>query len=396
MKHDSLQPRLLRYRSNIKMYSVIFIFLTLTLFIFWMSNFQKTDPFTNQSEELILLGCYLFLTVSFYLFWLRPRMNKYVQVFEDHLLICRGKEKELVKFSDIESVNFVCWSIFYVKMKSGLKHYFHSRYERVDYVWEGIYQSCPNLISSEVFNSFRIKLVQYDHYQKRKEWFFKHKVIDVINWIVLPMLFIGISFILQSKDILIHQQEVYFFRLFMYSMLVLLVTSFIFTLLLKKLVFDKKVTSQIESFEIKTRDVEFEGELLHRTKIFQSLTAVFTLALLIKVDLNLFSVTKINHEIANLKVKRGSTIIIDNRYNCINCKYRLHDGDFVVFGKGVIGQVLATEGELVGELKSDAPSRVPSSQNIQEVPQNHIAVKSPDGRNITFVKIQELIGKIQN
>ncbi len=349
-----------------------------------------------MSEEFILLGCYLIFSGAFYYFWMRPRMNRYVQVFSDHLLICRGTEKEQVKFSDIESVNFVCWSIFYVKMKSGLKHYFHSKYERVDYVWEGIYQSCPHLISSEIFNSFRIKLVQYDHYHKRKEWFFKHKVIDVVNWIILPLFFIVISFMLQSRDILIHQQEVYFFRLFMYSMLVLLVTSFLFSLLLKKLVFDKKVTTNLETFEIKTRDLEFEGEILHRTKIFQSLTAVLTLALLVKVDLNLFSVTKINQNIANLKVKKGTTIIIDNRYNCINCKYRLHDGDFVLFGKGVIGQVLATEGELVGEIQSHKLSREPSSENIQEVPHDHIAVKSSDGKKITFVKIQDLIGKIQN
>jgi hypothetical protein len=167
-------------------------------------------------------------------------------------------------------------------------------------------------------------------------------------------------------------------------------------MILKKLVFDKKVFSQMEKFELKTRDVEFEGGLLHRVKIFQFVTSVFTLAILIKVDLNLFSITKINQDISNLKIKKGNTVIIDNRYNCINCKYRINDGDFVVFGKGIVGQVLAKEGELVGEIVPHNSIRQPSSENIKEVPQEHIAVKSSSSNEIFFVRIQELIGKIQN
>ena len=159
------------------------------------------------------------LVASFtYIFWIRPKLQKYIQVYPDCLLIFRGKLKDQVYFSDIESINFVCWSIFYVKLKSGMKYYFHSCYERVDYIWEGIYQARPDLMTFENYNNFRIKLVQYDHEQKRKEWFLKHKITDVINWILLPISFILLSFVLQSKDILIHHQTLYFFRLFMYAM----------------------------------------------------------------------------------------------------------------------------------------------------------------------------------
>jgi hypothetical protein len=322
-------------------------------------------------------------------------MRRYIQVYPDHLLNFREKNVIKINFCDIDTFQFVCWSIFYIKMKDGTKHYFHSRYERVDYVWEGIYQSRPDLMTFDVFNNFRIKLVQYDHYQKRKEWFFKHKITDVLNWVVLPISFLIVSFLFQSKDIIIYQREIYFFRLFMYAMLIVLITTFFYTLILKKFIFDRKVAIQIETFESKTRDLEFEGLVLQRSKVFQIFTASFLLITIMKIDLNLFSVAKINQDITTLRLKKGNTIIVDNRYNCVSCKYQLKDGDYVIFGKGSIGQLLAKEGELVGELNQDLTGRTFASENVKEVPPNHVAIKTLNGRDVSFVKLEDLIGKIQ-
>lgn len=396
-KLESIQPRFLRYRNHYKVYVLGFALLSCLIFSFWsirIFNDGFSHVLKNFSFELCI--SFLFFTVSgsFYFFWLRQRLKKSVQVFEDHLKVHNGKTSETVTYSEIESVSIVCWSIFYVKMKSGLKFYFNSSIERVDYIWEGIYKARPDLISHKAFETYRVKLVQYDHHQKRKDWFFKHKLIDIFNWTVLPFMFVTLTYIFQSQSIEIHQQGLYFFRLFMYAMLTLLVIAFMYSMILKKLIFDRKVKDQMES-EVKVRDLEFEGVILQRSKVFQLFTVCFILAVLVKLDMNLFSVTKVKDDIAAFKLKKGTTLVVDNRYNCVGCKFRLHDGDLVIFGRGHIGQILAKEGDMVGQVGQDQTGRTIASENVQEVPQGHVAIRAANGKDIMFVKIEELIGRIQ-
>jgi hypothetical protein len=373
--------------------------LALMMLSFWCLRFTN-DGFQNVIEvfryELLASSFYFVLTGTFYFCWLRSKLKRSVQVFEDHVMVQNEKSQNQIFFTDIESVSIVCWSIFYVKMKSGVKFYFNSGLERVDYIWEGIHSARPDLIDAKAFEEFRITLVQYDHHQKRKEWFFKHKILDIFNWAVVPVLFLGVAYLVQSQYIVIHQQGLYFFRLFMYSLFVLLSISFVFSILLKKIVFDKKMSEQLEGSEIKARDMEFEGVILQRSKIFQVFTTCFVLALLIKMDVNLYSVSKVKEDIASFKLKKGHTILVDNRYNCVSCNYQLLDGDFVVFGRGIIGQVLAKEGDMVGQISQDRKGRAIASENILEVPKGHVAVKVANGKDIVFIKIDELIGKIQN
>lgn len=399
MKLDPIQPRFLRFRSHYKVYVFGFIILSFLVLSFWGVRFTE-DHFKvviqENTYELFFSFLYFFISAVFYMFWLRPRLKRSIQVFEDHVLVNHVDHRDTIAYADIESLNVVAWSIFYVKMKNGVKHYFNSGFERVDYIWEGIYKSRPDLISQEDYDKFLVKLVQYDHHQKRKEWFFKHKIIDVFHWAVLPIMFVFLAWVLQSGTIVINHQALYFFRLFMYAWLIILSTSFIYSIILKKFIFDKRIVYQMENAEEKVRDLEFEGVILHRSKVFQIATTTFVLALLVKFDVNLYSVSKVKEDIASFKLKKGNTILIDNRYNCMSCKYRLQDGDFIVFGKGIIGQVLATEGDMVGQIAQDKVGRMIASENVQEVPRGHIAVKAANGRDIVFVKIDDLIGKIQN
>lgn len=60
-----------------------------------------------------------------------------------------------------------------------------------------------------------------------------------------------------------------------------------------------------------------------------------------------------------------------------------------------VGQVMAKEGELVGEVSQDKTGRMIASTNVQEVPVGHLAVKSSNGKDIIFIRIDDLIGKIQ-
>ncbi len=392
------QPRILRHRSHYKLYILGFAIFSVLLIAFWGLRFHADGlrhSFTNSSGDLLFTGLYFLVSGSFYFFWLRFRLKKSIQVFPDHLLI-HGKTKDVVKFADIESVSIVCWSIFYVMLKDGTKHFFSSSFERADYVWEGINRARPDLIPQAQFEPYRLRLVQYDHHQKRKEWFFKHKMIDFFNWFAFPVIFIAIAYLFQSQAVQIHSSGPYFFRLLMFALLILLVTAFTYSIVLKKLVFDRTITSKLEHSELKVRDLEFEGMVLQRSKVFQLFTAILIFSVVVKFDLNLYSLSRIKEDVASFKLKRGHTILIDNRYNCISCRFKLTDGDFVVFGRGTIGQVLAVEGDMVAQVSQDRRGRMIASENVQEVPRGHVAIKVANGQDVVLVKIEELIGKIQN
>lgn len=398
-KLENLQPRSLRYRNHYKIYFMALMCLSGILLSYWgyrLSYSRWNTLYAESAEELwasfAFFGCY----GVFYFGWLKSRMWRSVQVFPSHLLIKNGSQVEELKYEDIDSVAKVWMSVFYFKMKNGGKYYFSSSLERVDYIWEGFYEARSDLISKEMHEAFRLKLVQYDHHQKRKEWFFKHKLIDVLNWVVAPAMFLLLSYAVQSRDVLVHHQGMYFFRLFMYSVLVMLTTTFFYSILLKKLIFDKKIMIQMSGqSDDKLRDLEYEGVVLQRSKIMQMVTAGFVFGLLMKSEVNLFSITKIREDLTSFNMKAGQTLIVDNRYNCIQCKYPVRDGDLVVFGRGTIGQIMATEGDMVGQISQDKMGRMIASENIQEVPKGHIAIKLANQKEMVFVKIDELIGKLQ-
>ncbi len=183
----------------------------------------------------------------------------------------------------------------------------------------------------------------------------------------------------------------------MYSVLVMMTTTFFFSVVLKKFIFDKRVKLQMSSQpDDKLRDMEFEGIVLHRSKMMQMIMASFLFALIMRSEMNLFSLTKIKEDITSFNLKSGHTLVVDNRYNCLTCKYPLRDGDVVVFGRrGTVGQIMATEGDMVGQIAQDKVGRIIASENIQEVPKGHIAIKLANQREIVMVKLAELIGKIQ-
>lgn len=398
IKLDSLQPRFLRFRSHYKIYLIMLSALSVLNLSFWGYRLIQS-PFkeilSEQGFELSLSLTYFALFGAFYFFWLRFRLNNSVQVFETHIFIHKGKVLERLNYEDVDSIRVVAWSVFYLKMKNGHKHYFNSSLERVDYVWEGLKNARPDLITAETFEAFRVKLIQYDHHQKRKEWFFKHKLVDAFSWVVLPAVFLLMAYSVQSRDILIGQPGLYFFRLFMYSVLILLVITFSFSLFLKKFVFDRKIASQVGTETEKIRDIEFEGVILQRSKIFQMIMTSFFLGMVIRTDINLFSLTKTKDDLTSFNIKKGTTIIVDNRYNCVNCKYNINEGDLVFFGKGTVGQVLAREGEMVGQVSLDKKGRSIASENVHEVPVGHLAVRTASGKDVVFVRINDLVGKIQ-
>ncbi len=394
------QPRILHYRTHYRLYCYFLFSLALLVCAVWSWGFYKSsfaELVTEYSFEFALSAIYFLFLPFGYFFWLRPRINHTVQVYPTHLLIHKGKSKDQLMFENMESVVVVGWSLFYLKMKDGHKYYFNSDLERVDYIWEGIQGARPELIQGKEYEDFRVNLVKSDHHQKRKEWFLKHRLVDIVNWVVAPLFFLSVAYFIQSQSIVIYQQGPYFFRLLMFSLLILLLTSWVYSMLLKKLVFDRILDEKSEDKNLdKVRDLEFEGVIIQRSKMFQIITACFLFAFVIKWDFNLFSVSKTRSDWSYFKIPAGKTIIVDNRYNCFKCRYGLSDGDLVMFGKGMIGQVMAREGEPVAEVLQDTRGRTIASLNVQQVPSGHLAVKAGNGKDIMFIKVADLVGKIQN
>ncbi|HXH75282.1 MAG TPA: hypothetical protein VNJ08_09975 [Bacteriovoracaceae bacterium] len=398
-KLETLQPRFLRYRSHYRVYLIFLLSIAVLLSALWgfrafLYSWQEAVQL-YPAEMGISLFYYLSLPLC-YFFWLKPRINHSVQVFSDRLTIHKGKISDEVMFENIESVTVVGWSLFFLKMKNGHKYYFNSDLERVDYIWEGLHKFSPEMVSAKDYEAFRLSLVQHDHHQKRKEWFFRHKLVDVVNWFIVPAAFLAVGYYVQSREIHINQQSLYFFRLFMYALLIMLITSFVYTVMLKKLIFDRKLEGQDGEQPLdKIRDLEFEGVVIQRSKVFQLITASFLLAMVIKGDINFYSISRTRGDLSYFKIPTGKTVIVDNRFNCFSCRYQLADGDMIMFGKGIIGQILAKEGEPIGEVVQDTVGRTIASLNVQHVPKGHVAVKTANGKDIIFIKIVDLIGKIQ-
>jgi len=396
---ESVQPRYLRYRSHYKIYLVALLVVSGLILSFWghqLSQSRWVSVYSEFTTEMWLSLSYFIAFGCFYFLWLKVRLDRIVQVYSTHLSIHNHGKKKEVLFENVESVGFVWGSIFYFKMKDGLKHYFSSGLERVDYVFEGFNQARPGVIAPTQFEEFRTKLVQYDHHQKRKEWFFRHRIVDVFNWVIMPFAFLAFTFFIQSQEIIIHQQGMYFFRLFMYSVLVMMLTTLIFSIVLKKFIFDKRIKLQMHGHpNDKLRNLEFEGIIVHRSKVMQIITASFLFALVMRSEMNFYSLTKTKDDLTSFNLKKGHTLIVDNRYNCLTCKYPLKDGDIVVFGRGTIGQMMASEGDMVGQISQDKRGRIIASENIQEVPRGHVAIKLANQQEIVMIKLNDLIGKIQ-
>lgn len=392
-------PRILPYRFYYKWYAfALSLVWLLNLGIIAMLLLQT--PASNTSDaraELLLFGALSVLLPILYVWWLHPKLTRQVQVFRDFVRVSHGAKSWDIKFSDVQRVSRPFASFIKLEMTTGKSWWFSAALERIDYLWEGLGRDRPELvISPEEFEKFRLKLVQFDHHEKRKEWFFRHRFLDIVNWVVLPLVVILAGYQYQSQDVVIHSKGLYFFRLTMYSLFVTISCAFLWSVMMKKFVFDRMVEKQMESGK-KLRDLRREDQILQRSKFLQTVTSAFVLALIVKSDFNLFSVTKMKQGAQAYNLKSGTTVIVDNRYNCVRCKHALKEGDLILFGRGTIGQVLAAPGEVIAQVQSPSAGRSIASETVTEIPEGHIALKTgAEGKDVVLIPINDLVGKLKS
>ncbi len=347
-------------------------------------------------EEMLSFASMLFFVPALYLWWLHPKLTQTVQVYSDHIRVSTKEFSWEIAFNDIMAIELPFHSMIRLRMKDGHSWWFSAALERSDYLWEGLMRARPELVGGkDGFEDFRLKLVQYDHHEKRKEWFFRHRLLDVLNWVVLPALALVIGYQVQAEDVVINSKSLYFFRLGMYSLLVTIVCAFGWSVVLKKFVFDKMVKKQMEE-GTKLRDLVYEDRVIQRAKWFQVVTCALLLSAVVKGDLNLFSLTKLRLEAKAFKLVPGKTIVIDNRFNCVSCAHAVNEGDLLLFGRGTIGQVLALPGEVIAQTRNTSLGRSIASETVMEVPEGHIALKTgADGKEVVLVRIGDLVGKLK-
>lgn len=388
-------PRPLLYRSHYKWYA-------LALVVFWGACVIAAATlgvlnFSHYRDEALCFGVFAILIPMVYLVWLHPKLTHSMQVFSDGVKISAKSSNYEIKFNDLVSVDRPFGSIIRLKAKDGLNWSFDSSLERLDYLWEALWRSRPELVgNAAAYEEFRLKLVQNDHHQKRKEWFFRHRLIDVLNWIVLPIAVMAFGYRVQSTDIVVHSPAFYFLRLGMFMLLAMICCSFIYSVLIKKFVFDKILQENIGSDRSKRRDMAHENVVVQRAKSAQLATCSFIMFSVLFGQLNLYSITRLKEGAQAFHLTPGKTAIIDNRFNCITCKHAVKEGDLMVFGKGTLGKILAMPGDIIAKTTETKLGRSIASETVHSVPEGHIALQvGSTGKDVVFVKIDDLVGKLK-
>lgn len=389
------QPRPLLYRSHYRWYAVVMAVAWGACLIAMMA--LSLVDYKEYFDEVAFFASFSIMLPALYLVWLHPKLTRTMQVFTDGIKITSAKEVFDIKFDNLESISCPFGSVVKFKMKDGLKWSFDSSLERLDYLWEAVWRSRPELVgNSSIYEEFRLKIVQYDHHEKRKEWFFRHRLIDILNWVVLPAVILGVGYKVQSADIVLHSTGLYFFRLGMFVLLATIISAFFFSVIFKKFVFDKKLEENIGTDRSKRRDIGHENIIIQRAKSLQLITCSVIMFGVLHAELNLYSVTRLREGAQAFNLKPGKTLVVDNRFNCLDCKHSLKEGDLIVFGKGSVGKILAVAGDVIAKTTDSKAGRTIASETVISVPENHLALQiGPEGREIVFVKIDDLVGKLK-
>jgi len=388
-------PRTLVYRTHYRWYAGFLAFCwvlsLVTLGVLWRWGGQ------DVREELLGFAAMCVFLPSLYLAWLHPKLTRSVQVFPTHVRVTGRNYAFEIPFSELTFVDTPFFSFMRLCTKEG-SWWFSAALERPDYLWEALREMRPELTGDQrAYEAFRLRLVQYDHHEKRKEWFFRHRFLDVLNWVALPVLVLVAGHWWQTREVEIHATGLYLFRLTMFSLLATIGCAFSFSLFLKKFVFDRVVRENLQGEGVKRRDLAWESEVLNRAKWAQLAVCGGLMAMVVHTGLNLYSVTRIKEGSAVFGLRPGATVVVDNRYNCTACAHPLQEGDLVVFGKGVIGRILGNGGDVVAQSVPGAVGRSIASESVVTVPAGHVAVQvGDDGSTLAFIKEGDLVGKVNN
>ena len=201
-------PRILEYRKQVKISSTWYKYFSYALFclffidlgfqVFLLKFAKGKINGIDPALEVAFFGFFIFMT-NYFFYW--PMAISKIQVFEDRILITRGKKEIIIPFLNIASLEFpknksmTGW--FKIILKDKNTYRFSILLERVDYILDAIYRFNSNLLEENEFKKNRTNLILSEHNVSRLYDLFSHRyrLITISHLAFLPLLFFTVLYL---------------------------------------------------------------------------------------------------------------------------------------------------------------------------------------------------------
>lgn len=408
---NSEEPRVLEYRKHIVFasnglkYFSYFLFVILIYFIF-LYFFHHFAGSKSAGEYLVGAFFIAIMATIFYLeykYLFRPLATSKIQVFHDHIVIRRNKQKIIIPFSEITKVDgsaqVLLGGWFKLVLKNGKAYRFTIALERSDCILDAIIAFNPNLMVHEKYINLRTKLILIDHDWARYYSYFgkKYRHLTALYFLILPLGFMTILFIQQDQHFIIRKAWIFylltFFKIYIPIYILMILTPTVINT-----VINKKIKIHLrQNPKNKMRDLEYEN-LIHRKIIPVCFVGLFSFfALVYHFDLNFLYFTRPIAEVPHLQI-RPSQAYIDTRFNCLKCTHPLKPDDRIAIRKGnklFLGRIVGVPGEVMQINNRNTDGRYIASTEEIKIPEGKVAVRvTPDGAVLTLVDIEQIHGRL--
>jgi hypothetical protein len=333
-----------------------------------------------------------------YYFFHRPLMISQIFIYDDKLVIKQKNIEFSISFSEIVKIesavkkNIGGWFKVVTKKKTWR---FTNMLEKADLVLEEIIKKRPELMSREDYQRLRTKLILIDHGQTRYYELFKppYRIWTLFHTVLIPVITIILIYFKDTSDqIVIHSKSSYFLEIGSHLWVLSIFLQAPFIIAMNWLI-DKDSRARLEKdSEDKKRNIQ------HEISVYRKLFPAYITTYLICLCLYGSSEFYHHYSITNYGKVQGLEYLndytVNQKYNCIFCKYQLHKDDRIAYHSWSIGEIIALPGEEVEIKKYSFKNRTLASEGITKVPLGKIAVRGDDGKSIFLLDLSEVNGKI--
>ncbi len=396
-------PRILEYRTQVKLASASCKFLSYFCFTFLLAMVvayffaDQKDQKNNFLLASIIGGISWLVLYLEYLFLLKPLASSKIQVYEDKIIILKGKKETTIPFEEIieieSSVNKNIGGWFKLVLKDKKTYRFTVVLERLEYILEALIEFNSDLMEKEKYIKLRKKIILLDHGQARSYEMLgkKYRLITFFELVVFPFIFCIFLYYKQSSEFIIHVPFSYFFKLGSWTIIILGFLKIIFFTIANNRI-DRNISEQLEKSNKKTRDRVFE----HKT--YRQLFPTYLCILFIlmagayKTNINTLGMASLSKGSDYLSIKPGERVWYDSRYNCFDCKHSLIKGDVIITVDDLLVRIVALPRELASVSKKNKEGRFIASTEDIIVPTRSFVISN--GKVNILVKDKQIKGKV--
>ena len=385
---SSHSPRVLVYRKHVRIFATLFHYLQIQLvFILAVSLIWEIyeTSFLGEGNFYFSIGFSIYFSVIrfIHLKLLLPLADSKIQVFPDHIHVSKQGHEYIIPFSDVAKIEATLSSWFILIMKNGKKYYFPAVLERPDYILDAIMKAEPLIMERDRYQKLRKNLIRADH--KFSRLYDKLSWMGFLKLVCFPLFLLSLIYFKQSSSFIIHFPFAYFFKLALMSL-----GLFIGLQTLGSYLINENMDRRLAETGTKIRDLIFEKRINNIT--YASFLVILLLAFGV-FDLNAFGFRFLTGKTSYLNLKTDR-LILDGRYNCLNCTYSLTKGDIIITDKGLVGRIVALPKEEVVLNPLDKKGRHLAAQaSSEKVPHEQVAFLTKGGTVTKLVPLREIKGK---